>query len=458
MIYQLISSRLISCANITRKNFLNSISSAYISNRFFQQRKSEINLSNRNRIIKKNNFKNEKHEKEAKRYFIYGTIAICSVIFLYIYERCSGRAKLFNDNNLGDNLISESNSNEKPKENISGKYSSFNFFADIVDQASPSVVFIQVQDRNPFFPMHANISCGSGFLVDKEDGIILTNAHVIANFQQVIVQFNDGRTLNGAVEFVDERLDLATVRVSLAHIQDLKPIQLGDSKQTRAGEWVIAVGSPFSLSNTVTVGVISSISRAGRVLGIRDNIEYIQTDASINVGNSGGPLLNLDGQAIGINTLKAGEGISFAIPSFYAEEFLKKCKKFRKQQALNHRNYIDSSISDANAPIPNRGVYLGFTIVTLTPNLIESHRIHDPNFPPDVQSGVMIYRIVLGAPAHLCGFESGDIIVAINGNPVQTADEVYRIIQTECNKTEMIFSVKRGRANLDLKVRPSIGE
>lgn len=457
MIYQLIFSR-ISRVNIARKNFLDSISNVHISNRFFQQqRRTEINLSHRNRLVNKQI--NLKHENETKKYFIYGTIAICSVIFLYIYERWSGRAKLLKDDNLGDNLISESNSKEEPKPSISGKYSSFNFFADIVDQASPSVVFIQVQDRNPFFPMNANISCGSGFLVDKDDGIILTNAHVIANFQQVVVQFNDGRTLNGVVEFVDERLDLATVRVSLAHIQDLKPIQLGDSKQTRAGEWVIAVGSPFSLSNTVTVGVISSISRAGRVLGIRDNIEYIQTDASINVGNSGGPLLNLDGQAIGINTLKAGEGISFAIPSFYAEEFLKKCKKFRNQQALNNRNYIDSSsISDANAPVPNRGVYLGFTIVTLTPNLIESHRIHDPNFPPDVQNGVMIYRIVLGAPAHLCGFESGDIIVAINGNPVQTADEVYRIIQMECSKAEMIFSVKRGRANLDLKVRPGIGQ
>lgn len=412
-------------------------STSIYNQRCLHQKSNNFQNHRRRSIAAK--IKNEKSDNSKQKYY-FGAFVFSSILAIYFYDRYH-KVFPFNfihkqETNLKNSAsvdLKDSEPSNDVKQNkdsktgsFRGKYSSMNFFADIVEQASPSVAFIQAQGHHPFFPMAVNVSSGSGFLVDNQDGIILTNAHVIANCQQVSIQFNDGRKMNGTVEFVDERLDLATVRVPPARIKDLEPIPLAITKQTRAGEWVIAVGSPFALSNTVTVGVISSISRAGRDLGIRD-IDYIQTDSSINIGNSGGPLLDLDGEAIGINTLKVGEGISFAIPAFYANEFLKKCKNFRDQSNdswTNRRSNINSEHSEAT-PTPNRRFYLGFTIVTLTPHLIESHRYHDPNFPQDIQGGVMIYQLVLGAPAHLSGLENGDIITAINGKEVRTLSLIH---------------------------------
>lgn len=276
------------------------------------------------------------------------------------------------------------------------RYSNMNFIADIVEQVSNSVVFIECTGKHPLFRNSTiSISSGSGFVVERAKGIILTNAHVVADARNVTIKFNDGRCVEGEVEFVDDRIDLATIRIQPDALSNVDQITFGDSKKARAGEWVVAVGSPFSLSNTVTVGVISSISRAARELGIRDNIDYIQTDASINIGNSGGPLLNIDGNAIGINTLKVGEGISFAIPSHYAIEFLHKCDHYRNQ--LRPKPDIRHETA---RPVPNRKKYLGLSLITLTPNLIELYQDRDRNFP-NVKDGVMILRVVLGSPAHL---------------------------------------------------------
>jgi S1-C subfamily serine protease len=159
---------------------------------------------------------------------------------------------------------------------------------------------------------------GSGFLIDPR-GYILTNNHVVAGSQELIVRFNDGKEYRGKVVGSDPRFDVALVRIQAS---GLRPAMLGDSNQIRVGQWAIAVGSPFGLENTMTVGVVSATGRRG--LGRGTYADFIQTDASINPGNSGGPLLDLNGRVIGINSMIAseGQGIGFAIPINRAKQII----------------------------------------------------------------------------------------------------------------------------------------
>lgn len=201
--------------------------------------------------------------------------------------------------------------------------SKFNFLADIVEMVAPAVVYIEIKDKRHvdyYSREPITVSNGSGFIVDSS-GLILTNAHVVINKAHtiLIVKLHDGRQFEGRVESVDPQSDLATVRINCKNLPTLK---LGQSSELRTGEWVVAMGSPLALSNSVTAGVISSM-RPSKELGLRDkNIDYIQTDAAITFGNSGGPLINLDGEAIGINSMKVTTGISFAIPIDYVSKFL----------------------------------------------------------------------------------------------------------------------------------------
>ncbi|KAH9495471.1 Serine protease htra2, mitochondrial [Bulinus truncatus] len=224
----------------------------------------------------------------------------------------------------------------------------------------------------------------------------------------------DGRVMEGQVTAVDPISDLATVKIPA---NNLPIIPLGSSSTIRPGEWVIAMGSPLSLSNTVTCGIVSSVQRASRELGLRNkDMDYIQTDAVINFGNSGGPLVNLDGQAIGINTMKVTTGISFAIPSDYAIKFLMKAEELMKNGQRE------------NGFLKRR--YMGITMLTLTENVMRDlkNNIKMPNFP-DVDGGVFVYKVIPGSPAHMGGILAGDIIIDISGTPIKSAADVYDAVE-----------------------------
>ncbi|XP_010886425.2 serine protease HTRA3 isoform X1 [Esox lucius] len=203
----------------------------------------------------------------------------------------------------------------------------FNFIADVVEMIAPAVVHIQLFLRHPLFGQHVPLSSGSGFII-SQTGLIVTNAHVVTSAVTVTgrlelrVQLHSGGgTFDATLRDVDRKADIATIKVNSQKM--LPVLSLGWSADLRPGEFVVAIGSPFALQNTVTTGIVSTAQRGGKELGIKDSdMDYIQTDAIINYGNSGGPLVNLDGEVIGINTLKVTAGISFAIPSDRIRRFL----------------------------------------------------------------------------------------------------------------------------------------
>uniref|UniRef100_UPI0037E89691 serine protease HTRA3 isoform X2 n=1 Tax=Semicossyphus pulcher TaxID=241346 RepID=UPI0037E89691 len=208
---------------------------------------------------------------------------------------------------------------------VSPRYK-FNFIADVVEKIAPAVVHIELFLRHPLFGRNIPLSSGSGFVM-SENGLIVTNAHVVSSTtpvsgqQQLKVQMHNGDVYEASIKDIDKKSDIATIKVNPQ--SKLQILFLGHSADLRPGEFVVAIGSPFALQNTVTTGIVSTAQRDGKELGLRDSdMDYVQTDAIINYGNSGGPLVNLDGEVIGINTLKVAAGISFAIPSDRITRFL----------------------------------------------------------------------------------------------------------------------------------------
>jgi len=309
----------------------------------------------------------------------------------------------------------------------------FNFVADVVSEVGHAVVCIDVKDHSTvdwFSGSPRVVSNGSGFIV-KEDGLILTNAHVVLGKSQssLTVRLPDGRCFAGHVEDVDIPSDLATVRINA---KGLPVMPLGSSGQTKIGEWVVAIGSPLSLSNTVTCGVVSNVSRSATELGFNhQNISYIQTDASINFGNSGGPLVNLDGEAIGINSMKVTAGISFAIPIDYVKDFLAKCETRKR--------------SGKTKPVRR---YIGATLLTLTDEIAAELEILGV---PRSARGVLVYKIVVGSPAYLAQLHPGDIIISVNGQETKSVDEVFSILLT-ADTLKMV--VRRGDKTFQRSVSP----
>uniref|UniRef100_A0A672KW86 Serine protease HTRA3-like n=1 Tax=Sinocyclocheilus grahami TaxID=75366 RepID=A0A672KW86_SINGR len=224
----------------------------------------------------------------------------------------------------------------------------FNFIADVVEKIAPAVVHVELFLNHPLFGRHVPLSSGSGFIM-TQSGLIVTNAHVVASSapvtgrQNLRVQLHDGQTYEASIRDIDKKSDIATIKINPK--KKLPVLSLGQSADLRPGEFVVAIGSPFALQNTVTTGIVSTTQRDGKELGIHDSdMDYIQTDATINYGNSGGPLVNLDGEVIGINTLKVTAGISFAIPSDRISKFLDEFndKEQKVKQRVVRTNFTQS--------------------------------------------------------------------------------------------------------------------
>ncbi len=234
-------------------------------------------------------------------------------------------------------------------------------------------------------------SLGSGFVLDRE-GHIVTNNHVIENADQIKVRLSDEREFDARVIGRDAKTDLALIKIDGAG--DLFPLRLGDSGKLEVGSWVLAVGSPFGLEQTVTAGIVSA---KGRFIGAGPYDDFIQTDASINPGNSGGPLLNMSGEVIGINTaiIAQGQGIGFAIPVSLAQSIIAQLK-------------TSGSVT--------RG-WMGVGIQDLTSELAEYYGI--PN-----QKGVLVTQVFPGDPADKAGIKNRDVIVSVDGKSVSTGREL----------------------------------
>ncbi|XP_013376990.1 PREDICTED: serine protease HTRA4, partial [Chinchilla lanigera] len=311
--------------------------------------------------------------------------------------------------------------------------SKYNFIASVVEKVAPAVVHLQLFRRSHLGSKDIPASSGSGFIV-SEDGLIVTNAHVLTNQQRIQVELQSGVQYEATVKDIDHKLDLALIKIE-PHT-DLPVLLLGRSSDLRAGEFVVALGSPFSLQNTVTAGIVSTTQRGGKELGLKDSdMDYIQTDAIINHGNSGGPLVNLDGDVIGINTLKVTAGISFAIPSDRIRQFL----------AEYHERQLKGK-----APLQKK--YLGLRMLPLTLNLLQEMKRQDPDFP-DVSSGVFIYEVIQGTAAESSGLRDRDVIVSINGQPVSSTADVIEAVK---DNDSLSITVRRGSQTLFLTVTPDI--
>ncbi|XP_056131149.1 serine protease HTRA1B [Lampris incognitus] len=307
----------------------------------------------------------------------------------------------------------------------------FNFIADVVDKIAPAVVHLELFRRLPFSNEEVLVSSGSGFIV-SEDGWIVTNAHVLNNKQRTKVELKSGEQFDATVKDMDQKLDVALIKIESN--TPLPVLHLGQSSDLRPGEFVVAVGSPFSLQNTVTTGIISTAQRNGTELGFRDSdMEYIQTDAIINYGNSGGPLVNLDGEVIGINTLKVTAGISFAIPVDRIRQFL----------AESHHRQIQGKTEPKKK-------FLGVRMLQLSQSLINHLKERESDFP-DVTSGVYVYEVIPGAAAFSGGMVDHDVIIDINGQPVHTLQDVSEAVQTGAALT---VAVRRKDGDVILTITP----
>ncbi|QMS88980.1 trypsin-like peptidase domain-containing protein [Nostoc edaphicum CCNP1411] len=273
---------------------------------------------------------------------------------------------------------------------------------------------------------------GSGFIIDKS-GLVLTNAHVVDKADKVTVRLKDGRTFEGKVQGIDEVTDLAVVKINAGN--DLPVAPLGSSTNVQVGDWAIAVGNPLGFDNTVTLGIVSTLKRSSAQVGISDKrLDFIQTDAAINPGNSGGPLLNGQGEVIGINTAIRPDamGIGFAIP-------------IDKAKAIAAQLQRDGKVAHP---------YLGVQMLTLTPELAKQNNT-DPNSPiqiPEI-NGVFVMRVVPNSPAASAGIRRGDVILQVDGKAIISAEQLQNVVEDSRLGQVLQVKVQRGNQTQQLSVR-----
>ncbi|XP_077598568.1 serine protease HTRA3 [Stigmatopora nigra] len=331
----------------------------------------------------------------------------------------------------------------------------FNFIADVVEKIAPAVVHIELFLRHPLFGRNIPLSSGSGFVMSRH-GLIVTNAHVVSSDspvsarQHLKVQMRDGDVYEATIRDIDKKLDIATIEI---HPQkELSVLLLGHSADLRPGEFVVAIGSPFALQNTVTTGIVSTAQRDGKELGLRDSdMDYVQTDAIINFGNSGGPLVNLDGEVIGINTLKVAAGISFAIPSDRIVRFLN--DSLDKHGRGDGRGSATSPRPSSSDVRPVKKRFVGIRMLTITPALVEELRQQRADFPDVPGGGIYVHEVVPHSPAQKGGIRDGDIIVKLNGRPVVNTSQLQRALQED---TALLLEVRRDNDDLLFNIEPDV--
>jgi serine protease Do len=257
---------------------------------------------------------------------------------------------------------------------------------------------------------------GSGFIIDK-DGFILTNNHVVEQTDEIKVMLANGKEYDAEIVGRDPKTDLALIRIETE--EDLKPLPLGDSEELEVGDWVLAIGNPFGLDHTLTVGVVSAKGRTS--VGITDYEDFIQTDAAINPGNSGGPLMNLKGEVIGINSAILSQsggymGIGFAIPINMAKDLLPQLKKGKVIRG-----------------------WLGVMIQPITPELKESFELEE-------EKGALVSEVTPRGPAEEAGIEVGDVIVSFDGKEIQEMNDLPMIVaSTPVGKIVTVEVIREGK-------------
>ena len=302
-----------------------------------------------------------------------------------------------------------------------------NFVTAAVQQASPAVVRITT-DRNSRSRQPAR-GMGSGFIISS-DGVVLTNAHVVRGAERVMVTLGDGRSLTGEVLGQDPLTDVAVVKLPA---DNLPALTFGDATNLQIGEWAIAIGNPLGLDNTVTAGIISGTGRSGGVIGSPNSrVNFIQTDAAINPGNSGGPLLNQQGEVIGINTaIRANaQGLGFAIPIDQA------------------RNIAEQLIATGEVQHP----YLGVQMVTL--DGLARERLNRNNLNLQADEGVAIVEVANASPAANAGLQPGDIIEQVGDRQVLTAAEVQQAVAASAIGEDLAVQIARNGRRLTIAVQP----
>ena len=316
--------------------------------------------------------------------------------------------------------------------------------APMLEEVTPAVVNIATEGRvqvrqnplfaDPFFRRFFNMpdqpqerktqSLGSGVIVDAGRGLVLTNNHVIANAVQVTVTLRDGRHLDAEIVGSDPGTDVAVIKVPAELLTD---IGVANSDDLRVGDFVVAIGNPFGLGQTVTSGIVSALSRSG--LGIEGYEDFIQTDASINPGNSGGALVNLKGELVGINTAIFSRGggnigIGFAIPINLALQIMEQLL----DKGMVERGFIGVQVQDLN------------------PDLAEAFGIKN-------QKGAIVNSVLPDSPAEEAGLLPGDIITSINSKPVKAASDVRNHVGLLPVGEQVMFEVVRDGERKNLKAR-----